>query len=296
MHYNIILKKKIYKKYLMIERRLNMSEKGRIITIVIVVIALITSIVGIYYIDVKKGIKLIDELKENIEQEKSLIYVGRPTCSYCLLLDPQLKKLKELYGFDYLYLNTDELSSEQFNTSMDLLKITDKEKFGTPYIAVFSKKSKVSEQPGYIDYNKLFDYLKLNGFINETENLSLNYLDFQGYKEMLETKNTTVLALFQTGMQNNLEANLLLEDISKEKNIEINYFNLSTLSTQTEYDEFIETISSLKKDNGEIIQVEDIKMPSVLVIQKDKVIKEISNFKTKEEITKFLIESGVINE
>ena len=98
-------------------------------------------------------------------EEKQLIYIGRPTCGYCQKLSPILEEVSDEYDFEYYYVNTDELVSNQFTTILYKLdnKLND---FGTPYLAVVQNGKKISELPGYVEKETLIEYLEENGIID----------------------------------------------------------------------------------------------------------------------------------
>lgn len=97
--------------------------------------------------------------------EPRLILLARPTCYWCQEFLPGLDNLKEQYGFDYVYTNTDEIEETELNDILGYMKI-DSSTFGTPYLGVFKDGEKIAEQPGYIPEKELFEFLKTNGFIS----------------------------------------------------------------------------------------------------------------------------------
>lgn len=98
--------------------------------------------------------------------EPQLILLARPSCSWCQEFLPGLDNLKEQYGFDYVYANTDEIGETELNDILSYMKI-DSNTFGTPYLSVVQDGKRIAEQPGYIPEKELFEFLKTNGFISE---------------------------------------------------------------------------------------------------------------------------------
>lgn len=94
-----------------------------------------------------------------------LIYIGRPTCGYCQKLAPILDELKSEYGFDYYYINTDEISSAELQAILIKLNI-DYTTFGTPYLAVVNNNKVISRQPGYVEKDILREFLKESSIID----------------------------------------------------------------------------------------------------------------------------------
>lgn len=97
---------------------------------------------------------------------KQIMYLGRPTCSWCSKFKPGLDNLREQYKFEYVYVNTDEVSETELNQLFDLLGIESSE-FGTPYTAIVQSGKKIDEQAGYVPENELFNFLQKNGFIEK---------------------------------------------------------------------------------------------------------------------------------
>lgn len=94
-----------------------------------------------------------------------LIYIGRPTCGYCQKLVPILDELKNEYGFDYYYINTDEISSAELQAILIKLNV-DYATFGTPYLAVVNNNTVISRQPGYVEKEVLREFLKESNIID----------------------------------------------------------------------------------------------------------------------------------
>lgn len=97
---------------------------------------------------------------------KRLVYIGRPTCTYCQKFSPILEEVSKEYNIDYYYVNTDEIASEELAAILEKLGKTSS-KFGTPYLAVVQNGEKTGEQPGYIEKEDLIEFFKKNGLVEE---------------------------------------------------------------------------------------------------------------------------------
>ena len=97
---------------------------------------------------------------------KRLVYIGRPTCTYCQKLSPILEEVSKEYNIDYYYVNTDEITSEELAAILEKLGKTSS-KFGTPYLAVVQNGEKIGEQPGYIEKEGLIVFFKKNGLVED---------------------------------------------------------------------------------------------------------------------------------
>lgn len=97
---------------------------------------------------------------------KRLVYIGRPTCTFCQKLSPILEEVAKEYNIDYYYINTDEIQANEL--AAILLKLGRKTStFGTPYLAIVQNGEKIGEQPGYVEKEGLIEFLEKNGLVEE---------------------------------------------------------------------------------------------------------------------------------
>lgn len=97
--------------------------------------------------------------------ELSVIYIARPTCGYCQKEEPIVKNLAYLYeGLKINYLNTDELSEDDFNklTSSDDFFSSG---FGTPTIILVKDGNIVDSSRGYHTKAELVEFFQKNELI-----------------------------------------------------------------------------------------------------------------------------------
>ena len=105
--------------------------------------------------------------------EKSIIYVARPTCSYCVKETPIIKRLGAEYNLKIYYLNTQNFySSTTQNYTEDGYKFINsaeqyKDGFGTPNTIIVQNGKIVDGIYQYVEANELKDLFVRNGFINE---------------------------------------------------------------------------------------------------------------------------------
>ena len=104
-----------------------------------------------------------------------VIYLTRPTCSYCILLEPITDDLKKEYNLNYNIVNVDEISNSQLNRILKLFNRTI-DTFGTPYLVIVKDGEVIAEQSGFADEDVIFDFFQNNGIINASEKLLLNYI------------------------------------------------------------------------------------------------------------------------
>lgn len=99
-------------------------------------------------------------------EEKSIIFIARPTCHYCQLYEPIMKNMVYLYDLKVNHLNTDELSDEEQNK---LIKSDDyfSEGYGTPLTLIVQNGKILDKIEGYTTSENTIQFLKDNGFISE---------------------------------------------------------------------------------------------------------------------------------
>ncbi|MFV0274734.1 MAG: thioredoxin family protein [Bacilli bacterium] len=112
----------------------------------------------------KKGELLeitFNQLKE-ISKAKgtTVVFFGRPTCSWCVKFEPVVVKYTEDNKIDITYLNTDKVTSDQMSTIFELLEVDTTKGFGTPTTAIFKDGLLVGKQPGYMEADDLDEFIK----------------------------------------------------------------------------------------------------------------------------------------
>lgn len=231
-----------------------------------------------------KAQKYVDQVKEAFsKKESTLVYLGKDTCSYCALLEPTLKEFQDEYKFDYTYVDTNKA-----NAKLDqiLKKFNqDIENFGTPYLAVVKDGKIVKEQHGYAEENELFAFLKETGFIPKEAKLALNYLDYNTYKDKLESSDKQIFVITQTGCSHCENAKPVLKEIAKEYNCNINIVNTTSLSEE-EQKKFMESLPYYNEEQWGT--------PLILVVENKNIIDSMQGFSSKEDYIDFFKKNGYI--
>lgn len=105
--------------------------------------------------------------------EKSIIYVARPDCSFCQKQKPILTKIASKYDLKVYYLNTSGFvdyeaqkyteDGEKFINSAEVYKTG----FGTPNTIIVQNGEIIDGVYQYVEASELEDLFERNGFINE---------------------------------------------------------------------------------------------------------------------------------
>lgn len=254
----------------------------------IVLIIFLVFIVGLVFIVMSKGGKDEDVLNEFYEALNSrkyeIIYLGQTNCGYCQTLDEDLKTIKEVQKFDHLKINLDKLLSSAVDEIFDRLSIDPSGEISTPYVVIV-KEGEIVDQFNSVGINELVEILKDYNFLDKDFSLGINYLDFDEYLNLYDSGSKMVVA-FSSVTEAGSETRTLksvLREITLEKNVEINYFDL-LFDTETEYNIFADTF--------ELVKTEDI--PIIAIIQNQKVVDYVSATTSKSEILAMLKENKIV--
>lgn len=234
-------------------------------------------------------------------KEVSLIYFGRPTCSYCAMLQPFLTEFNETYGLEYTYVNTDE---EDMNDVEEALKMFNVklEEFGTPYLVITKNGAIVKEQKGYAERDVFFDFLKSNGMIeksavltgapadenNDTSWTHVNALDtgniYNDASTILASAENKVIYMGRPTCSYCQLLNPILDKIESESDLKYHYIDTDKLSE----DELIKILGLFNKE------IEKFGTPYLVVVKDGKVVNEHLGYAEQPVIEKFLKENSII--
>jgi predicted bacteriocin transport accessory protein len=262
---------------------MNENKKIIIVGIIVAVIALIIPIVS--YVNMKKTEIVMEKFTTAYEKtEKNMIYIGRDTCDYCKIFTPQLEDLDKIYDIDYIYINTDDITQSQLDKIFEKLGI-DASDFGTPYLAIVQDEKVIEDKQGYMSEDSLFEFLQKNEIIAETEKLPLNYIDYEEYKTLLNTKEPEIIVFGQVGCGACESVRPILYEIAIENNVKINYFNLSYL-TEDQNEEFGTSLGFLNETEWGT--------PLMVAVENKEVIDNVNGASDKDFYIDFLKDNGFI--
>lgn len=260
-----------------------MNENSKLLKIGLSIIIIALIIIIPIIIQNNKTAKLIKEVEDVMNSsDAKVIYMARPTCYYCNLLEPITDSLKEEYNLDYYYINTDELSNSELSKVLKLFNRTT-DTFGTPYLIITKDGKVVAEQNGYADENIIFDFFKNNGIIDENETLKINYLDKQAFDNIMNNNEKELILIGKTGDESVVKARTELKEIIKQYALKINYFDIMNVSSEDEYNDNLEKLGYDENFEG----------PNLVIIENGKIIAE-TNKNTKEDYITFLKNNGYI--
>lgn len=107
----------------------------------------------------------VDEYLNLVKQnEKSIVLITRPTCTYCQKFMPVIKEVQVEMNLDINYVNTNNISSEdwdKFTNSLDYLKNNN---WGTPTILIVKNNDLVDINMGYDTLTNTKAFFSKNGY------------------------------------------------------------------------------------------------------------------------------------
>ena len=109
-------------------------------------------------------LSLNDYLEIIKKDEKSIILVARPTCSFCEKFSPVLKQAMDDMNLNINYIDTDKFSSEDWTTFSESLSYLNSEEWGTPLVLIVQNGEVIAENNGYVDLSTIKSFFKNNGY------------------------------------------------------------------------------------------------------------------------------------
>lgn len=97
------------------------------------------------------------------KDEKSVILVARPTCSYCELFTPILKQASEEMGITVNYVNTDKFTQDDWTKFTGSLSYLAEEDWGTPLVLIVQNNNVVADNGGYVELDVIKSFFEENG-------------------------------------------------------------------------------------------------------------------------------------
>ena len=116
--------------------------------------------VGINDVSVSEYLDIIDD------NDISIIYIARPTCSFCNQFEPILTSVLEKYKIGVEYINIDNITTEaEFNSFYNSNEYLKAGEWGTPTLIVFKNNKILDINSGYVDETTLIKFLQENELI-----------------------------------------------------------------------------------------------------------------------------------
>lgn len=209
-----------------------MDEKKKLsILLGIVVATILMIVIGSVY-EAHKSKKYLENFYNAFNgSEQKLVMIGRDNCGWCQLFKPTLDFMSESFDFDYIYVNTNELTSSGLSKLLKSINVS-RDEFGTPLTVLVKDGEVIDSLNGFTDENDVLDFLKEYNIVSKDSKLTLNYVDYNGYKSVVKSSEQKILVLGQTTCSHCIKVKPILSNISKEYGITINYLDITKLSDE----------------------------------------------------------------
>lgn len=262
-----------------------MNEKKKLAVLLgIVIVTILLIVVGSLY-ESHKSKKYLESFYSAFNgSENKLVMIGRDNCSWCQLFKPNLDLMSEKYEFDYVYVNTNELTSGALSKLLKSVNV-DESEFGTPLTVIVKEGSVVDSLNGYVDEVKLLEFLKNNKIVSSDAKLKMNYINYSGYKKLLKSDETNILVIGQTSCTYCIKAKPILNRVSYDKNVKINYLNITELSDEDK-EKFTDSLDYFNENEWGT--------PLTLIIKNGKVIDSASGLLDYDGYVSLFEKNGLI--
>ena len=111
---------------------------------------------GFTEIDIKGFVDLLNK------DEKSVVLVARPGCTYCVMFTPVLYEVKEELGLEVYYVNTDNFTEEDFAEFSSTNKYLQETEWGTPLTMIVKSNTVIDAINGYVELEEAKDFFIKN--------------------------------------------------------------------------------------------------------------------------------------
>lgn len=269
-----------------------MNEQKKIYILLGIFAAIVVLILGMNFVTELRSKKTLENVEEIMSQEsKQIILLGKDNCAYCQMFIPLLDYMKEEYGFDYTYINTNNITKKTLIKILDELQI-DASDFGTPHLSLTENGSVIDEIAGYVDEKELLTFLKQYSFAPEDATLSLNYINLEEYKQLIDSNTSEVIVVGQTNCSHCMMAKPALLSIASEYGIKINYLNMTELQQEENGTELISEFNS----SLTYLETEEWGTPLMMVVKNHEVVATSNGYISKDNYINFLKTQGIIGE
>lgn len=264
-----------------------MNETKKILTLLGIFAVIIIGVIGLNIYNQKAEIKKYEKYEEIINSEKAeLIFIGRPTCTYCAQLMPIIEELSSTYNFNFEYVNTDELSETLTSKILDKLE-TDS---STPQMFIVKDGKIVSEQQGFVERDVAFQFLQNGGIIDkdaelEEENQYITKIGESNYTSLVNSDSEHLIVIGQTTCTYCIQAKPILNAIAKENDTEIFWVDLDALEENER--------TTVNESLGKLIG-EEFGTPTLIVVKDGKLVNSKEGLASKEDYVSFMKENNII--
>lgn len=232
----------------------------------------------------------------NGQEEYKVYFLGRSTCSWCTLFKPNIEHIKESYGIDYSYTDIETISDSERSVLYQKLNV-DESKIGTPHIAITKGREVLYSESGYMSEEDLFEVYQKYGLVDASEKFvsstpNITKIDGDLYKELIESSEKHIVVIAQVGCGACIAAKPYLDEIAKDYDIDIYYYEVDQIASQEEFDYFTTSLDYIKEQ----IDKETLSTPTIMITQNKSVVTSVVGFESTDKMVALFKEQGLISE
>ncbi|MDD3048793.1 MAG: hypothetical protein PHQ89_02225 [Bacilli bacterium] len=263
------------------KKPINLKEHTGLYILIALIIVIVVSIFVNNTTETAKmnNIAIDQYLKLLDSNEKSYIYIGRTSCTYCQKITPVLNKIIANENITINYLNLENITDEDYSTLTNSTELLQGE-WGTPTLLITQNGEVIDSQIGYADYDttKAFFLQKEVETVDYTKDF--NSITVEDYLNLYKGSKKSYIYIGKTSCSYCEQINPILSEIVSESGIIINYLNLEDI-TEADYNTLISSTKLLQGEWG---------TPTLLIVQNSEVLNSQIGYKEYAVTNKFLTE------
>lgn len=174
-------------------------ENKKFITVLVFILLLIIILPIIYYVGSAEGREIVAKFDEayNNSEKYTFIEIGYDDCYWCQQQQPILDELSSEYGLEYLFIDTQVVTSSQLEYIKEKVNATSN--FGTPTMAIIGKGDVQETISGKTDEVALAEKLEKYDIIENYGFTELKEISYDEYYKLLKSKKPVVILIQRDG-------------------------------------------------------------------------------------------------
>lgn len=226
-------------------------------------------------------------------EERMIIYYSSSNCVHCEQQTPILETVAEDYDLDYLQIDSSLLSVKHKNKILENLDM----EHATPTTIIVENGEVIAKKVGATEGHTFVKFLIENEMLPEDAKYSkekyLNYVSYEEYEELIESKDTHIIVVGQTSCGHCIAIKPALNSVGEDYNLTINYLNLTELEEE-ESDLFFDSLKEIEYNDPDFIEDGSFGTPLTLIVKDGKVDYYISGSKTISQLVREFTKAGII--
>lgn len=238
-----------------------------------------------------------DEMKKFYDyyerEEPTLIVYASTQCGYCVLQEPIVERIAELYDIDYLYMDITQLSSAEVSKVGELLDCAGN---GTPTSVIVENGKVVKSMEGMAEGKEYVSFLISGGVLSKDSTYqdedTLIDITYDKFKELLAGKSLSVILMDQYTScgESCLEERKIVNAIAKENNIPVYYLSGNSISSS----DFIDKLGDWGYSTEGYKKDKSVGIPLLMIVRNGKIVWHQDGNMTEADIRSELKKNKVI--